>query len=119
MQHKLQSILHALSIKYPDQKFIFQDKLDKQETLKLIHELEIKLNPLRYHLEQTFQHSYQALSDTGTKVGHDPKWEAKYLDLSIRITSEEQFDKFKHALTQSSYQDFLKIMQGATLHADQ
>jgi hypothetical protein len=130
MQHKLEMLLHSLMIKHHllnleltyqtyKQKFSITHKLDKTQTLHFLHQLEIEMNPLRHQLEQTFKQRYLEVTKTGANVSHDPKWEAKYLDLSIRITSVEQLEKFKQAVMKMNYQDFLHIMQGATLHADQ
>jgi len=130
MQHKLETLLHALMIKRHQSsieqtlqdfchKYSITEPLDKQQSLEFLRKLEIEMNPLRHELELAFTNRYREVLQTGASVSHDPKWEAKYLDLSIRITSEEQLEKFKHSLKSMSYQDFLTIMQGATLHANQ
>jgi hypothetical protein len=100
-------------------KYSISERLDKQQSLEFLRKLEIEINPLRHELELTFTDRYREVMQTGASVSHDPKWEAKYLDLSIRITSVEQLEKFKQAVMKMNYQDFLHIMQGATLHADQ
>ncbi len=130
MLHKLETLLHSLMIKHHKSsieqtlqdfchKYSIAEKLDKQQSLEFLRKLEIEMNPLRHELELAFTDRYREVMQTGASVSHDPKWEAKYLDLAIRITSEEQLEKFKHALKTMTYQDFMSIMQGATLHADQ
>lgn len=120
---KLNKLLNDLSIKESKneadiltemklESYIERYSKPKERSLALIQDLEKRLNPFREKLNTKFSNITNELVAAGARVSTDPRWENKYIDISLRVTSQQQLQNFNTACSRLNYKDYLNILEG-------
>lgn len=122
-QKQIETILSRLSLKEnkPTSDFLDASKLAKIRELKiqpkektqvLIHELAVMLNPFKKEFEEKLNQATLPLTQIGCRVKFTAHYENKNFTLSMSIENEKNFERLQIALSQTSYQEITKVLDG-------